>query len=141
MKASISSLQIKPSAAIESTIHRSSESITSSNDTNLSEISGFRSASNITTESNSRSFSNSSLAFGIDGDSKKSLLPMRIVLLFPWLILLSQKASPLIFPKNQDPRRYWSRKGTFTRHLLLLTEISYPKNYVMIFMIRKRTGI
>ena len=59
------------SAAIKYTIHRSSKSITPSNDTNLSEISGFSYASNITTEINSRSFSNGSLAFGIDGNSKK----------------------------------------------------------------------
>ena len=56
MKAYISNLQNKSSAAIKYTIHRSSKSITSSNATNLSEMSGFISASNITTESNSRGF-------------------------------------------------------------------------------------
>ena len=71
IKASITSLQNKSSAAIESTIHCSSKSITSSNDTNSSEISGFTSASNITYESNSRSFSNGSLVFGIDGNDQK----------------------------------------------------------------------
>ena len=71
MKATISSLYNKSSTVIKSTIHRSSKSITSSNDTNLSEISGFSSASNITTESNSRSFSNGSPVFGIDGNYQK----------------------------------------------------------------------
>ena len=56
IKSSIESLHNKSYDAIKSTIHNSSKSITSSNDTNLSEISGFGSASNITTESNSRSF-------------------------------------------------------------------------------------
>ena len=55
MKAYISSLQNKSYAAIKSTIHISSKSITSSNDTNSSEMSGFSYASNITTKSNSRS--------------------------------------------------------------------------------------
>ena len=71
MKASISSLQNNSSATIKSTIHRRSKSITSSNDTNSSEMSGFSSASTITTESNSRSSSNGSLIFGSDGNSQK----------------------------------------------------------------------
>ena len=71
LKSSITSLQNKSSAAIESTIHRSSKSITSSNDTNSSVISVFSSASNISSESNSGSFSNSSLIFSIDGNSQK----------------------------------------------------------------------
>ena len=71
IRASITSLQNKSSAAIESTIHRSSKSITSSNDTNSSVISGFSSASNLSSESTSRSFSNSSLIFGIDGNFQK----------------------------------------------------------------------
>ena len=71
MKTSIVSLQNKSSTAIKYTFHSSSKSITSSNDTNSSEISGFTSASNITTESNSRSFSNGSLVFGIGGNSQK----------------------------------------------------------------------
>ena len=41
------------------------------NDANPSVISGFSSASSITSESNSRSFSNGSLVFGIDGNSQK----------------------------------------------------------------------
>ena len=40
-------------------------------DTNSSIISGFYSASNIPSESNSRSFSNGSLVFGIDGNYQK----------------------------------------------------------------------
>ena len=52
IRASITSLQNKSSAAIESTIHHSSRIITSSNDTNSSVISGFFSASNISSESN-----------------------------------------------------------------------------------------
>ena len=71
IRASITSLQNKSSAAIESTIHRISKSITSSNDTNSSVISGFSSASNISSDSNSRSFSNGSLMFGIDGNYQK----------------------------------------------------------------------
>ena len=55
-KESVTSLQNKSSAAIKFTIHRSSRSITSPNVPNSSEISGFPSASNITSESNSRSF-------------------------------------------------------------------------------------
>ena len=69
--ASITSLHNKSSAAIESTIHRSSKIITSSNDTNSSVISVFSSVSNISSKSNSRSFSNRSLIFGIDGSSQK----------------------------------------------------------------------
>ena len=71
IKASITSLQNKSSAAIKYTIHRGSKIITSSNDTNSSLISGFYSASNISSESNSRSFSNGSLVFGIDDNSQK----------------------------------------------------------------------
>ena len=71
IKAPITSLQNKSSAAIKSNIHRSSKSITSSNEINSSEISGFTFASNITSESNSRSFSNGSLVFGIDGNSEE----------------------------------------------------------------------
>ena len=48
-------------------------SITSSNDTNVSEMSSFRSVSNITTESNARSSSSASLLFRIDGNAKKSM--------------------------------------------------------------------
>ena len=55
IKESISSLQNKLSTLIESTIHRSSKIITSSNDTNVSEMSEPRSVSNIKTESNSSS--------------------------------------------------------------------------------------
>ena len=72
IRASITSLQIRSSADIESTIHRSSKSITSSNDTNSSVISGFTSASNISSEINSRSFSNGSLVFG--GNSQKLII-------------------------------------------------------------------
>ena len=71
MKASMSSLQNKSSADIESTIHRSSKSITSSNYTNSYKMSGFSYASNITTEINSRSFSNGSLVFVTDGNFQK----------------------------------------------------------------------
>ena len=54
-KASISSLQNKKSAFIESTTRRSSKSITSLNDTNISKILYFSYASNITTKSNAKS--------------------------------------------------------------------------------------
>ena len=73
MKASIASVHKNSSAAIEYTIHRGSKIITSSNDTNSSENTGFTSASNITTDSNSRSFSNGSLVFGIDGNYQTSI--------------------------------------------------------------------
>ena len=56
IRASITSLQNKSSDAIESTIHRSSKSVTSSNDTNSSVISGLYSASNISYDSNSSIF-------------------------------------------------------------------------------------
>ena len=56
IKASITSIQNMSSSFIESTINCSSKIITSSNETNSSEIPGFTSASNITSESNSRSF-------------------------------------------------------------------------------------
>ena len=71
IKASITGKKNESSAAIKFTIHRSAKIITSSNDTNSSEILEITSASNITSKSNSRSFSNISLVFGIDGDSKK----------------------------------------------------------------------
>ena len=71
IRASITSLQNKSSAAIKSTIHCSSKSITSSNDTNSSVIAGFYSASNISYEINSISFSNGSLVFGIDVNDQK----------------------------------------------------------------------
>ena len=64
MKAPIPILQNKSSAAIEYVIHGSSKSITSSNDNNSSEMSGFSYASNITNESHSIIFSNGSLVFG-----------------------------------------------------------------------------
>ena len=73
IKASITSLQNKSSAAIVSTIRSSSKSIISSNGTFSSEISGFSSASIITSDSISRRFSNGSLFFGIDGNSQKSI--------------------------------------------------------------------
>ena len=63
MKASISSLHNKSSGAIESTMHHSYKIITLSNDTNISEMLGLSSASNITTERNSRNVSNGSLLF------------------------------------------------------------------------------
>ena len=72
IKASISSLQNKSSVVIESTVQSSSKNITSSNDTKVYEISAFRSASNITTESNARSNSNGSLIFVIDGNAPKT---------------------------------------------------------------------
>ena len=62
-KESITSIQNKSYAAIKSNIHCSSKSITSSNDTDSSEISGFTFASNITTESSSRIFPNGTLVF------------------------------------------------------------------------------
>ena len=71
IRASITSLQNKSSAAIKPTIYRSSKSITSSNDTNSSVISAFSSASNLSFESTSRSVSNGTLIFGIDGNSQK----------------------------------------------------------------------
>ena len=57
--------------SIECTIHRSYKSITSSNDTNISEMLTFSFASNITTERNSRNLSNGVIIFGIDGNFQK----------------------------------------------------------------------
>ena len=62
-------------------MRRSPKSITSSNGTNISEMSCFSSASNTTTEINARGNSNSSLIFGIDGNAKNQILPMRYVLI------------------------------------------------------------
>ena len=73
IKASILRLQNISSAVIGFTIHHSSKSITSSNNTNINEISSFRSASNITAEFNARGNSNGSLIFGIDGNDQKSI--------------------------------------------------------------------
>ena len=73
MKAYISILHNKSSSAIESIIRRSSKSITSSNDTNSSEMSGFGSESNIKTDIHSRIFPNGSLVFDIYGNSQKSI--------------------------------------------------------------------
>ena len=68
IKASISSLQKKSFADIKSTIHHSSKTITSSNDRNVSEMSHFRSASNITTGSNKKI---NPIIFGIDSNAQK----------------------------------------------------------------------
>ena len=73
IKASVSILRKKSSAVIESTIHCGSKSIASPNDTKVSEISSFSSASNITTESNTRSNSNGSLIFGINVNAQKPI--------------------------------------------------------------------
>ena len=73
INASISSLQHMSSHAIESTIHRSSKSITSSNKTYAYEILSFKSASNIKTGSNTRNVSNGSLIFGTDENYQKSI--------------------------------------------------------------------
>ena len=73
IRASITCLQNKSSAAIESTTHRSSKIITSSNKINSSVISGFSSASNISSKSNSGIFPNGSLVFDIDGNSQKMI--------------------------------------------------------------------
>ena len=91
MKASISSLQNKSSADFKSNIHCSSKIITSSNHTNSSEMSGLCYASNVTTGSNSRSFSNDSLVFSIGITSNENRLN----------ITISQKAFPSVLPKNQ----------------------------------------
>ena len=71
IKSSISILQNKSSAVIESTIHYSSRSTTLSNDMNVLDISSFSAASNTTTGINARSNSNGSLIFGIDGNLSK----------------------------------------------------------------------
>ena len=73
IKVYISSLQNVSYAVIKSTIHRSSKNNTSSNDTNISEMTSFRSASNITTEINAISKSNGPLIFVIDANDQKSM--------------------------------------------------------------------
>ena len=83
IKASISSLHNKSSAAIKSTIRRSSKIITSSNDTNSSEFSVFTSASNITTEITSRFFQMVHLFLVLMEILKNWLLPTIIILLLP----------------------------------------------------------
>ena len=83
IKALISFLKNNLSDIIKSTIHLSSKSTTSSNDTNVSEMSSFSSESNITTEISSISNPNGSLIFGINGNYQNQLLPTRPVLLFP----------------------------------------------------------
>ena len=102
MKASISSLKNNLSAAIESTIHHSFKIITSSNDTNISEMSGFISKSNITTESNSISFSNCSLVFGIYGNSQKLITSNETHLTFAISDLIISEG--LSFNLSQKPR-------------------------------------
>ena len=89
---------------MKSTTHCSSKRITSSNDTTISEMSSFISASNITTERNARSKSNGSLIFGIDENVKKNI-STRLVLLLPHRILLFQEVFPLISTKNHDSIR------------------------------------
>ena len=59
---------------------------------------------------------------------KNKLLPTILVLLLQYPILLYQRVFPLIFTKNQDPRRYSSCQGTFQRLILILAEILYPKS-------------
>ena len=73
IKASISILHHKSSTVLESSIHSSSKSITSSNDTTVSEMLSFWSTSNIKTESNARSNSNGSLIFGSVCNYQKSI--------------------------------------------------------------------
>ena len=105
IKASITILQNKSSSVIKFTIHRSYKIITSSNYSNVCEISAFSSASNIKTERNSRSIPNGSIIFGISGKFKDQFPPMGPVLLLSQLVLLFQKASSLILTKNQDSIR------------------------------------
>ena len=137
IRASITSLQNNSSATIESTIHRISKSITSSHDTNSSVISGLSSASNLSSESTSRSFSNGSLIFGIDGNSQKLITSNDTRLTIAISDLIISEGLPFNLDQNQDSRRYWSYQGMFLRHIFLQTESSYPKNYLMLFM--KRT--
>ena len=108
-------------------------SITSSNDTNSSVISGFSSEWNISSESNSRSFLNGSLIFGIDGNSQKLITSNNTCLT---IVIADLIISEGLFPKNKYSRNYWSCKGTFPRHIFLPTEISHPKNYLLLFMNR-----
>ena len=100
IRASITSLQNKSSAAIESTIYRISKSITSSNDTNSSVISGFSSASNLSFDSTSRSVSNGTLIFVIDGNSQKLITSNDTRLTIAISDLIIQKVFPSILPKK-----------------------------------------
>ena len=88
-------LQNKSSDAIKSTIHRSSKIITSLNDTNSSEISGFTSASNIISESNSRRFSNSSLVFGIYRNYQKLITSNKTCITIAIADLIISEGFPL----------------------------------------------
>ena len=69
----ITILQNISSAVIKSTINHSSNSITLSNDLNISDLSSFSTTSNIATEIIAISNSNGSLIFVIDGKSHKSI--------------------------------------------------------------------
>ena len=100
IRASITSLHNNSSSAIKSTIHCSSKFITSLNDTNSSIISGFSSASNISYESNSRSFSNGSLVFG--GNSQKLIISNDTCLTIAIADLIISEGLP--FNISQKPR-------------------------------------
>ena len=63
-------------------------------------MSGFTSASNITTESNSRSFSNGSLVFGIDGNYQKLITSNETRLTIAILDLIISEVSPFKSPQK-----------------------------------------
>ena len=120
IKAYITSIHNKLSSNIGSNIHRSSKSITSSNDTNSSEISGFTSASNITTESNSRSLSNGSLVLVIDGNSQELITSNDTCLTIAISDLIISEGLSLNLAQKPIFKRYWSFQGTFPGHIFLL---------------------
>ena len=136
ISASITSLQNKSSAAIESTIHRSSKSITSSNDTNSSVISGFSYASNISSESKSRSFSNGSLIFGIDSNSQKLITSNDNFLTIAVADLIISEGLPFNLSQKTRFKKVMELSRNFSRNIFLPTIISYPKYYLILFLNR-----
>ena len=109
IRTSINSLHNKSSAAIKSTIHRSS-----SNDTNSSVISDFSSASNLSFESTSRSVSNGTLIFGIDGNSQKMITSndTRLTIAIADLII------PEVLPFNLDQKPRFEKVLELSRNVL-----------------------
>ena len=128
IKASISSLHNNSSSYIESTIRRSSKSITSLNGTNISEMSNFSSASNITTEIDSINSSNVLLVFGIDGNYQKSITSNKTCLTISVSDIIITEVLAFNLYQDQDSIRKWICQVMFPRLIFLLPESLYPKN-------------
>ena len=79
--------------------------MTSSNDTNVSEISSFRFASNITPESNARSNSNGSIIFVIDDNYQKLITSNKTCLNIKIANLIISEGLYFNLSQNQYSRR------------------------------------